>query len=163
MALKANGLTKKSNQAKPILGYSDAETVKLDVDDVSFKSAKYWANRAMKWFRLRGFIIIKSSDDCYHVVFNREVSWSENMRIVAWVALLSGLEKLKKWFLMQCIKQSSTLRISPKKDKPSPRIVYRYGKQDEQIRIFLSYREKIKIIQKLSVCKGRFDNDTDIG
>ena len=30
---------------------------------------------------------------------------------------------------MQCIKESSTLRVSPKKEKPSPRIVYRYGKE----------------------------------
>jgi len=36
------------------------------------------------------------------------------------------------------------LRVSPKGDKSSPRIVYRYGRQDREIRQFLAYRELIK-------------------
>jgi len=147
--LKVLGLTEKLNQARPILGYSDTETVMLDLDDTAFRVVKYWALRTMKWFKLGGFIILKSSEKCYHVVYNRKVSWSENMRIVAWVALLSRIEKLKKWFLMQCIKESSTLRVSPKRTKSSPRIVYRHGRQDEQIRSFLRYRRKIKNMHRL--------------
>jgi len=50
-------------------------------------------------------------------------------------------EALQKWLLMQCIKKSSTLRISPKKGKPSPRLVDRYGKQNGEIRNFLQYRQ----------------------
>ena len=139
-------MTKKWNPAKPISGYTDDETVMLDLDDTPFKTAKYWAMRTMKWFKLGGFIILKSSKDCYHVVFDRKVSWKENVSIVAWVALQNKSVGLVKWFLMQCIKESSTLRVSSKKEKPSPRIVYRYGKQDEQIRNFLAYRRKIKRI-----------------
>jgi len=146
-------LTEKSNLAKPILGYSDTETVKLDLDDTPFKVVKEWASRAMKWFRLKGFLILRSSENCYHVVFDREVSWSENMRIVAWVALSSRFEKLKTWFLMQCIKESSTLRVSPKKEKPSPRIVYRYGEQDEGIQSFMAHRRHIKKIIRI-MCNG---------
>lgn len=153
MGRKALGLTEKSNLAKPILGYSDKETVKLDFDDIPFKVVKYWASRVMKWFKLKGFLILKSSEGCYHVIFDREVTWSENMRIVAWVALLSGLGKLKTWFLMQCIKESSTLRVSPKKEKPSPRIVYRDGEQDKGIRCFMAYRRKIKSIIRIR-CNG---------
>ena len=55
---------------------------------------------------------------------------------------------LEKWFLMQCIKGGSTLRISPKKDKPSPRVVYREGKQDEEIESFLARRKLIKNLVK---------------
>lgn len=131
-------------KAKPILGFSDVETVKLDFDETSFSSVKYWALRTMKWFRLGGFLVLKSSEKHYHVVFNREVSWSENMRIVAWVALQSRNQGLLKWFLMQCIKESSTLRISTKRQKPSPRIVFRYGKEDQQIKHFLEYRNLVK-------------------
>ena len=149
MGRKAIGLTEKSNPDKPILGYSDTETVKLDFDDAPFKVVKYWASRAMKWFGLKGFLILKSSENCYHVLFDREVSWSENMRIVAWVALLSRSRKLKTWFLMQCIKESSTLRVSPKKEKTSPRIVYRYGEQDIGIRSFIAYRRNIKMIMQI--------------
>ena len=140
------GLKRKSNQGNPIIGFSDDETVMLDFDNTIFRIVKYWAFRAMCFHKLEGFIILKSSENSYHVVFNRPVSWSENTRIVAWVSLLSGNEKLNTYFLMQCIKESSTLRISAKDEKPSPRIVYRCGKQDKQIKEFLSWRGKIKEI-----------------
>ena len=104
----------------------------------------------MKHFKLEGFLILKSSKSCYHVVFNKTVSWTENMKIVAWVSLMSGIETTQKWFLMQCIKESSTLRVSPKREKPTPRIVYRHGKQNRQILDFLDYRKMIKkIIRKI--------------
>ncbi|MEX2739273.1 MAG: hypothetical protein Q6356_009430, partial [Candidatus Wukongarchaeota archaeon] len=55
-----------------------------------------------------------------------------------------------KWLLMQCIKQSSTLRISSKGEKPSPRIVFRSGKQDQQISNYLKMCTLTKkIIKKL--------------
>lgn len=134
------------SKANPIFGFSDSETVKLDFDQISFSSVKYWASRAMKWFKLRGFVILKSSEKCYHVVFDREVSWTRNMRVVAWVALLSHNRGLAKWFLMQCIKGCSTLRVSSKREKPPPRVVYRYGKQDHNVKDFLKNREIIKKI-----------------
>lgn len=144
-------LTLKWNH-KFILGYTDNETVMLDFDNTPFRDVKYWALRAMKWFKLTGFIILKSSENNYHVVFNRKVSWSENMKIVAWLSLLSHNPMLEKWFLMQCIKEGSTLRVSSKRDKPSPRIIYRYGKENEQIREFIVERRHIKrIMKKLEV------------
>ena len=104
--------------------------------------------RTLNWFKLEGFIVLKSSKDCYHVVFDRMVSWAENIHIVAWVSLQSHIEGLIKYLQMQCIKESSTLRVSSKSGKPSPRIVYRFGKEDCQIQDFLSYRRKIKRIQR---------------
>jgi len=130
------------------MGYSDTETVKLDFDNIPFKKVKYWALRTMKWFELEGFLILKSSKNCYHVVFNRESSWKQNMHIVAWVSLLSQNQGLHKWFLMQCIKESSTLRMSSKKDKTSPRIVFRYGKQNVGIRNYIKYRCLINNIRR---------------
>jgi hypothetical protein len=46
------------------------------------------------------------------------------MHIVAWDALESRNSKLQRYLVMQCIKESSTLRVSPKNEKPSPRIVF---------------------------------------
>jgi hypothetical protein len=140
---------------KSILGITDDETVMLDFDNTSFKLVRYLALRAMKRFNLEGFIILKSSsslissENNYHVVFNRKVSWSENVKVVAWMCLLSRNKHLIKWFLMQCIKGGPTLRVSPKfnpKYKPCPRIVYHYGKQECQIREFLKSRKRIKNI-----------------
>lgn len=147
MASKVHGLTEKS-KAKPILGFSDTETVKLDFDNTAFHLVKYWAFKAMRKFRLEGFVILKSSENSYHVVFNRFVSWSENMRIVAWISLLSRNEGLTKYLQMQCIKESSTLRVSEKQEKTSPKIVFRYGKQDKQVSSFLKFRDVIKGIER---------------
>ena len=144
MARGGAGLTdQKLNPSKPILGYSDISTVKLDLDEMPFKMAKYWALRTMEWFRLRGFIILKSSTNHYHVLFNRSVTWKKNVHVMAWVCLESKNKELMRWFLMQCIKESSTLRVSPKKEKLSPRVVFRNGIQDIEIKIFLAWRKRI--------------------
>ena len=148
MAKEGFGLTKKYNQASPIYGYSDTETVMVDFDDTPLRVVKNFALRALEFHKLDGFIILKSSENSYHVVFDRPVKWSENMRIVAWLSLLSKNAKLKTYLIMQCIKQSSTLRISCKGEKPAPRIVYRFGKQNMQIKKFVSYRKQIKEIEK---------------
>ena len=145
--MKVHGLTEKS-KAKPILGYSDTETIKLDFDNTTFEKVMYWALRAMRKFRLEGFMILKSSKNCYHVIFDRVVSWSDNMRVVAWVSLLSHNQALTKYLLMQCIKESSTLRVSEKREKASPRIVFRQGRQDKQIKSFLELRGAIKVIER---------------
>lgn len=133
---------------KSVIGYTDSETVKLDFDDTPFEEVICWALRAMKRFRLEGFMVLRSSENHYHVVFDRRVSWTENTRIVAWVSLLSHNRMLGKWFIMQCIKEASTLRISPKRNKPSPRITLRHGKQEDQIRHFLAYRKLVKNITR---------------
>lgn len=141
-------------KAKPNLGYTDTETVKLDFDDAPFRIVKYWALRAMKWFKLKGFIILKSSKSHYHVVFDRSVNWEMNMHIVAWVALESRNLKLQRYLTMQCIKESSTLRVSPKKQKPTPRIVFRYATRDKQngeISKFLRVRRLVRRFSEVSM------------
>lgn len=129
-----------------VLGFTDDETVMLDLDETTFREVKYWAKRALEFFDLGGFLIMKSSKGNYHVVFNRKISWTENMSIVASIAIQTKHEGLKKWFLLQCRKKSSTLRVGPKGEKPSPRIVYREGKQDGQIAEFHEWRKYIKNI-----------------
>jgi hypothetical protein len=166
MAMKVNGLKGKlkvNNGLPFILGITDQETVKLDFDNTRFKTVKYWAMRTMKWFKLKGFIILKSSKNNYHVVFDKKVSpWKDNVKIMAWVCLLSQHKALTKWFLMQCIKEGSTLRVSEKKEKPQPRIVYRYGSQQNQIAEFLAYRKVVKsIISKLKTQKET-ENSLDV-
>ena len=136
---------------KFILGYTDTETVMLDFDHMDIEKVKYWSRRVMKYFKLMGFLILESSEGNYHVVFDRRVSWSENMSIVASVTLLSHNRGLRRWQLMQCRKQSASLRVSPKGDKPTPKIVYHEGKQDGQIESYLEYRSQIeRIMQSLN-------------
>jgi hypothetical protein len=140
-------LTKKSSR-KPIFGYSDRTTVKLDFDGELFRKVKCWTERTMKHFRLNGYIILKSSRDHYHVIFNKTVSWEENCRVMAWVAVLSKNTGLRKWVLMQLIKGASTLRISSKQDKGCPRIVLSDGEKDQELATFKRWRVLIKKASK---------------
>lgn len=137
-----------------LLGLTDTETVKLDCDESSFQSVKCLAEKTLKKFNLEGFIILRSSKNNYHIVFNREVDWSENVSIMSWVVLTNKKPKLLKWFLLQCIRKASTLRVGSKGDKSPPRIVFRNGDSASQIRAFLKFRRGIK--RFLSGCLREF-------
>ena len=153
---RESGLTTQKSKAEfssedsvePILGFTDAETVKLDLDDMGFKSVKYWALKAMKKFGLNGWIVLKSSHKHYHVVFDRKITWENNLAVINWVAILSNNVSLFRYLAMQCIKKGSTLRVGAKGDKPSPRIIYRCGEQGHGIKDFLKHRELIKRIYR---------------
>ena len=126
-----------------VLGFTDTETVMLDFDNVDLDKVKDWARKSMSFFKLGGFIILRSSKNSFHVIFDRTVSWSENLSIVGRIVLMTHHRLLQRWHLMQCIKQSMTIRVSPKGDKSGPWIVFREGRQNEQIVGFLSYRKLI--------------------
>jgi hypothetical protein len=143
-----------------IWGDWSKDTVRLDWDDTPLNEVKLWGFRALNWFKLEGFIILESSrknyvikvkgkilfkyvKSNYLVIFSRHVKWDLNVRIMNWVALESKNSGLQRYIQMQCIKKTSTVRISSKGDKPSPRIVFRYGCQDGQIEKFLETRRFI--------------------
>jgi hypothetical protein len=50
----------------------------------------------------------------------------KNKEVGGW--LDSKNEGIIRWFLMQSIKEASTLRVFPNKEKSSSRIVFRHGK-----------------------------------
>jgi hypothetical protein len=113
---------------------------------------KYWAKRASTWHKLDGFILLRSSERHYHVVFNRTVTWATNVKVMDWIALESGNLNLQKYALMQGIKKTSTLRIGNKHNKKPPKIIFRYGNQGKQIKKFLDNRnfilDSIKKLEK---------------
>lgn len=139
------------------IGNWDTKTVMLDFDKTPLGLVKLWCFRLYVWFALDGFIILESSKRIlkaknkkdkilfkyrianYHVVFNRKVTWKQNVKIMNWIALESGIIGLQNYVRMQCIKGSSTLRSFPK----PPRIVCRYGNRDKMIAKFLENRECI--------------------
>lgn len=127
---------------KPTIGYTDTSTEKLDLDNVSYKKAKHIAKRVCDWFKLEGFLILKSSKNSYHVVFNKSVTWKRNVEILSWACYISEFNlNLMRYLVMQCIKGESTLRVGFKRRKRPPKIVYRYGKQGNEIRNYLQYRK----------------------
>ena len=148
MVNRESGLTQ-TLKAKPILGSTSSEAVTIDCDDMPFRVVKKWALIVMEKCRLGGFIILKSSRNHYHVVFDRTVCWEDNLSAVGWFSVLSHNPKLKDYHIMQSIKKSSTLRVVPKENKPCPKVVYRYGEQDHEIKDFLRHRDLVKRIYRM--------------
>ena len=56
--MKETGQREKSPQGKPIFGFTETETVKLDFDDVSFKTVKYWAKRGYEMVQTWFFVFV---------------------------------------------------------------------------------------------------------
>ncbi|MFX0199610.1 MAG: hypothetical protein ACFFCW_26100 [Candidatus Hodarchaeota archaeon] len=92
----------------------------------------------------KGEVVYEYKLGSYLVVFDRPVRWKTNVRIMNWVALLSGNPNFQRYVHMQCIKGTSTVRISGKKGKrvkPVPKVVFRFGRQERQIKKFLETRK----------------------
>lgn len=148
MARKATGLTTKWSH-NIIIGDCDRETIRIDFDEMSLKQVKLLCRKTKNHFRLKGFRILRSSLKHYHAIFNRKAkSYEYNCKVMAWIAIISKNVEVKNYALMQIRKGTSTLRISHKGEKPSPRTVYYEGDQGGQIQVFLENRRIIKDIVK---------------
>jgi len=144
-----------------VLGNWSKNTVQLDFDLTPLAEVKFWANFTCYVFKLKGYVILESSKKelvvkdkrslkgkviyryvkrNYLVAFDRSVTWTKNVHIMNWVGLESGNENLKKWVTMQCIKETSTLRLGTKIDKSAPKIVFCYGSQNRMIKKLLETR-----------------------
>ena len=84
--------------------------------------------------------------------FNRSVTWEENLTIICWASYMvrreKGGKKSMRWVIMQGLKECSTLRISKKFNKPRPRIIYKEGSQNNEI----------KNLQNIGTNLGNFNN-----
>ena len=49
----------------------------MDLDGTSFKAALCHAKRVNRWFRLKGFLMLRSSKGNYHVVFQQSSDMGE--------------------------------------------------------------------------------------
>jgi hypothetical protein len=102
----------KAEHGTGILAFTDRYTVKLDLDGTSYKTALHYAERVNRWFRLEGYLILRSSKGNCHAVFNKPATWEKNVCVMAWACSISSFNPaLSRWFIMQCIKRSSTLRF----------------------------------------------------
>jgi hypothetical protein len=139
----------KLKRFEPTIGFFDYTTVKVDFDKKPFKIVNYYARRTCEKFDLGGYYILKSSEGNYHAVFNRSVSWEEDFQILSWLALLVEGKQLKtcpltKYVLMCGVKTVSCLRIGKKRDKPSPRTVFKSGKQDNEIKNYSKFKRNLR-------------------
>jgi hypothetical protein len=115
------------------IGFVTTKGVLLDLDNMTFRKAKWIAEKLLKDYKLQGFLLVKSSERSYHVVFNRYLSWKKITEI-----LFSRYECVR-YAVQQVQNGHLTLRISPKNGKNKPRILLETGKTDKLIKIIWKF------------------------
>jgi hypothetical protein len=131
-----------------ILCINSSEIVMIDFDETSLETVEYWANRLLNRFKLDGYIILESSEGNYHVVFDMKVSLEENHRVLGFLCHYYHNVNVHKWVFLQLIKGKSSLRGTSKYEKPSPRIVKRFGSQDNMIKRYLMHMRLMSMIEE---------------
>ena len=120
------------------IGFNTDRGLLLDLDNMKFHKAFWIAENLMKKHRLGGFLLIKSSNKNYHVVFNRYLSWRTITKI------LFGMYECVRWAVFQMKEGQLTLRISKKNGKNKPEILLNVGKADKLIKDYLEVYEVFK-------------------
>ena len=120
------------------IGFNTDRGLILDLDNMKFRKALWIAETLMERHRLEGFLLIKSSEKNYHVVFNRYLSWKTITKI------LFSLYECIRYAVFQMKEGQLTLRISKKNNRDKPKILLKIGKTDKLIKDYLEVYEKFK-------------------
>ena len=117
------------------IGFMTKRGEVLDLDNMTFKKAKWIAEMLLKRHRLEGYLLVSSSEKSYHVVFNRYLRWRTITKI------LFSLYECIRYAVFQMKDGFLTLRISSKNGKDKPKILMEVGKQDKLIKEYLEAYE----------------------
>ena len=137
-------MERRYNLVDPAIGYTDKVTLKLDLDETNFEITKQIADYMVVGYNLEGYIILKSSENNYHIIFDKTIDWETNCNLMARSVWKLKSDGLTRWFTLQIIKGSSTLRISNKGEKNPPKIIYKFGRQSGEIKNYLECCELFK-------------------
>ena len=114
-----------------IVGFVTEKGLMLDLDNINQKKARKIAQITCKKHKLKGYLLVKSSRNHYHIIFNRtNISWRKTLQIIF------SLHKCVFWGIQQARKGWLTLRISQKKGK-IPKIIEAKGNTDKLINLYL--------------------------
>jgi len=118
------------------VGFVTTRGVLLDLDNMTLKKAKWIAKTLLYEFKLEGFILIRSSSNNYHAVFNKYVSWKKITQV-----LFSRYECVR-YAVQQMQNGHLTLRISKKNGKNKPKVLLKVGETNKLIKDYLELYEE---------------------
>ena len=120
------------------IGFVTTKGLMLDLDHASLRKATRIAEALLRDHKLEGYLVVRSSENNYHLVFNRYLSWRTIGKILfnQWNCISWGIWQIRKGEL--------TLRVSSKNEKNKPKIVKRVGKQDKLIADYLEIYERVE-------------------
>ena len=124
------------------IGFTTQNGVLLDLDNTSETSVirlceKFLEQRKWRYIPeeidLEGYLIVKSSENHYHAIFNRYLPYREALIIASSVRI----GNLACWLLERAEHGEFTLRISTKNGKNKPEIIRKKGKTNKLIKEYL--------------------------
>jgi len=138
-----DGWTLKQNHKRWVetgycIGFMTKQGLILDLDNMSYRSAKRFAERLLNKYKLEGYLLIRSSPKNYHIVFNRYLTW----RTIT--TILFSQYKCLGWAVFQMKSGYLTIRISKKNSENKPRILLKTGKLDKLCAKYLELYEELK-------------------
>lgn len=137
----------KAHKPKFVYGFTTSHGLLLDLDHTTLKETIWIADKYLERFKLGGYLILRSSENNYHVVFNRYMTWKKVLGCLFKIVWYYHYHKhgakpsLTFWAILQACKESETLRISTKKQKSKPKIIKRKGKTDKLIKDYIEFSE----------------------
>ena len=140
--------TKKGKPINYVVGFTTSHGLLLDLDGIPLTKVKALAKYYCARFKLQGYLIARSSQNNYHVIFNRYLSWPTTLEYlfkVVWNFHYhnhGSMPHLTNWAILQAIKHSQTLRIGSKDNKKPPKTVFIQGKTQSLIRDYLHFRSE---------------------
>ena len=120
------------------VAFTTVRGVLLDLDNMTFKKAKWITETLTKEYKLEGFLLVKSSAKSYHAVFNKYLSWKTITEV-----LFSRYECVR-YAVQQIQNGDLALRISRKNGKDRPKILLKVGKTDKLIKDYLEVFEEFQ-------------------
>jgi len=128
---RPHGKIVSSDMKNVCIGFTCQKGVMLDLDNITFRKTSNIAEYLLKSQKLEGYIIVKSSKNHYHIVFNKYTNWRKSLMIIL------SVFKCVEWGIWQTRKGYLTLRISKKKGNDKPKIMKQTGKTDKLIKDYL--------------------------
>jgi hypothetical protein len=125
------------------IAFVTVKGVLLDLDNMTFRKAKWIAETLLKKFRLEDYLLIRSSRRSYHAVFNKYLSWKKITEV------LFSMHECIRYAVQQMQNGHLALRISKKNGKNKPKILLKVGKTDKLITDYLEVFEKFHEVKDL--------------
>jgi hypothetical protein len=128
-----------------IEGFTTNNGLLLDLDNTTLHETRQIAKKYLKKWNLEGYLIAKSSQNNYHIIFNKYLPWETTLEYLFKIVWTYHYHKhndkphLTNWAILQTIKHSCTLRISNKHEKKPPTIIETKGKTENLIKDYLAF------------------------
>jgi len=121
------------------IGFTTSAGLIIDLDDMNLPKVTRIVDKLYQTHDLEGYLIIESSPNHYHVIFNKYLEWNK----ITYILFNFVKNSVIGWSINQMRRGDLTLRISTNKGH-KPKILTVYGETDKLIKEYHTMYELFK-------------------